>query len=325
MFQGIKNGTELIKESIRALKKYPTLLIPLLIIWAIFTPIAIHSKYFVDWDAYSTSTICLVVFAQILLFSLLYSWSAFMQLEYIRQIEMDEDLRTGKAFSISFTNTLIALPIVMLWAVIWFILTILEALFNRKKSSSDEDFNAENVAKTIAGYNQFSLSGAFFEAVKKGVRMLVFLIFPAIAWEKRGTFDAIKKGLGVANTHKTEFATGFVLTELAAMVVFLPPTILFFVTAKLEITLPDIIWLLVILYCAFAWSFSLFLEQMFVAELYLWHIMWEKAVDKAIKNGEPEPILSDVKRPSLMDNVTDLFATNVPGITYKSIQTRRRR
>jgi hypothetical protein len=49
------------------------------------------------------------------------------------------------------------------------------------------------------------------------------------------------------------------------------------------------------------------LEQMFAAELYAWHLVWEDARAKAGTNGAPAPsVLQDIKRPSLVDGVPDL-------------------
>ena len=139
--------------------------------------------------------------------------------------------------------------------------------------------------------------------------MIAFLIYPAIVWEKKGFFKSIKKGLAVAKAHKAEFITGFILTDLAALVVFLPPSILFILSGKFHIEFPDWVWLTTIIYCGFAWSFSMFLEQMFTAELYLWHLLWENESSIAKNNGDELPKLEDVRRPSIMDNVPDMVYT----------------
>jgi len=314
MYQGIKNGSELIKESFRAIGKYPRMLIPLLLCWLIYAPILVAFKFHIPWDIYTNGECALIVFFAILLLSLIFSWSAFMLLEFIRQIETNEQPSLISAFFKSIGNTIIALPIVIGWAVIWFILSVLEAIFSRRSEDDDDDgeeYNAENVAKTVAGFEEFSLSGAFFDAVKKGVRMLAFLIYPAIAWEKFSSLKSVKKGFVVAKSHKTEFVAGFLLTELAAILVFIPPAILFYISSKFDVSFPEMVWFITILYCAFAWSFTLFLEQMFAAELYLWHLIWEKEVEDAKLKGKPTPKLQDVKRPSVMDNVADFGLTKI--------------
>ncbi len=148
----------------------------------------------------------------------------------------------------------------------------------------------------------------FFEALEKGIRMVVFLILPAIAWENLGFVDSVKKGIAVFRIHLSEFVTGFVLTEVASIIVFLPPTLMFIASEKMGMVFSDSAWLMAIIYMAFAWSFSIYLEQMFSAELYLWHLNWEKQIEKDRRLGRPLSNLRDVKMPSLLDDVPDLLA-----------------
>ena len=308
MFQGIKNGTGLIKESIKTFGKYPSLIIPLLVCWAIYAPMIVHLKFFFPWDNYSTGQQLAVVFFVILIFSFILSISCLILLELIQQIETGENLNIFTATFSSIPNIVKSLPVTVAWAVIWFVISVIEMLLRRRSDDDDEDmdFNAENAAKTVAGFEEFSLSAAFFEALRKGVRMIAFLIYPAIAWEKNGFSKSVIKGLAVAKTHKTEFIAGFVLTDLAAALVFLPPAILFILSGKFDVEFPDGVWFITIIYCGFAWSFSMFLEQMFTAELYLWHLLWEKDCELAKNNGNELPKLEEVKRPSIMDSTPDL-------------------
>ena len=53
------------------------------------------------------------------------------------------------------------------------------------------------------------------------------------------------------------------------------------------------------LYIGCAWSYSIYLEQMFMAELYLWHLKWERSG----KAGSIEQI----PPPQLLDNVHELL------------------
>jgi hypothetical protein len=229
-------------------------------------------------------------------------------LELVEQIETGQSPNIFTATFSSITNIIKSLPITIIWAAIWFVITVVEMLLRRSHSDDvgDKDFNAENVAKTVAGFEKFSLSAAFFDALRKGVRMIAFLIYPAIAWENSSVLKSVKKGLAVARTHKTEFVAGFILTELAAFIVFLPPAVLFILSGKFDVEFPEWIWFTTIIYCGFAWSFSIFLEQMFTAELYLWHLLWEKDCSIARSNGDEIPKLQDVKRPSILDSIPDL-------------------
>jgi len=136
--------------------------------------------------------------------------------------------------------------------------------------------------------------------------MIMFLILPAIAWENLGFWKSVKKGLATFKAYLSEFVTGFVLTEVAAIIIFLPPAILFSISGELDVSLPDPVWIATIIYIAFAWSYSIYLEQMFTAELYLWNLKWEKEVAKAQKENRPIPSMREVSRPSVLDEVHEL-------------------
>jgi hypothetical protein len=132
----------------------------------------------------------------------------------------------------------------------------------------------------------------------------MFLILPAIAWDHLGFYTAIKKGLAITKAHIGEFTAGFLMTELAAAIIFLPPGLLFLITDNFRITLPESVWVMTMIYAAFAWSFSIYLEQMFSAELYLWNKRWEAAVMQAQQQGITPPDFKDIPQPSLLEGTS---------------------
>jgi hypothetical protein len=248
----------------------------------------------------------MIVLGTIAAFSMIIGVSCLVLLELIEQIENDQSVSVLRAFWHVLKNDFLrALPILLVWAVLWFILHVIQAIF-RRRNSSDEDFTAENAARTLAGIDsKFSLSGAFFESLKKGLRMVVFLILPAVAWEELSPISATKKGLSILKSHISEFAAGFVLSEAVSVFAFLPAFIVFFVTDKFNLTLPDGVWFGIIIYCALAWSFSFYIEQMFAAELYLWHLKWIKASENAKENKKSIPSFYRIKPPSILDDVPE--------------------
>jgi hypothetical protein len=307
MFAGIKNGAELTKGTIRAFGKHPQLIFPLLGCWLIYAPSIVYSKFFFPWGECTLPQQFLFAFFHIFLFSFVLSFSCLILLEIIRQIETTEDLDLWAATAVATKTIFKALPVVFLWAILWFLISLIEAILSRKGSDDDDDleFTPENVATELGGgFEGFSISRAFFEALRKGVRMIVFLIYPALSWEKASAGKAIKKGLGIAKLHKVEFATGFLLTELAGIIVFLPPFLLFLWARFTEF--PDWVWFVAILYIGLAWSFSMLLEQLFAAELYLWHLLWKKDCAEALTKGLDEPKFSDTNRPSILNDIPEL-------------------
>lgn len=270
MFQGIRNGWDLIKESIRVFNHHPKFLVPLLITWLIYAPIILYLKYRFNWDVYTGVQILYIVFGIIFFFAFLFSFSCSMLLELIQQLENGQKMNLVKSFVHTLRyNILKIIPLVFVWTIIWFILTIIQALLSKKKKGRNkkESFTAENAAETLAGFQKLSFSQAFFKALEKGIRMIIFLILPAIAWENLSFWKSVKKGLAIFRAHLSEFVTGFVLTDMVVIIIFLPPAILFCISDVLEVSFPDPVWIATIIYIAFAWSYSIYLEQMFTAEL----------------------------------------------------------
>ncbi|GAA4502312.1 hypothetical protein [Pseudaeromonas paramecii] len=307
MFAGIVSGSGLLRRAAFALIKHPLLLVPLLFCWLSCAPVIIYLQFYFDWHRYSQGQQWLVAFLAILFFSLMLSFASLILLELIRQIEAGERPRLAMAVGKALPCLLEALPITVVWALIWFIIMLLSCLFHRRDADSEDGVvNAEAIAESLAGYETASVSVSFFAALNKGVRMVVFLIFVAMSWEHSDVSRAVRRGLAVARTHDKAFVVGFLLTELTAILLFIPPSILFVVHHKVGLELPDWVWLLTILYCAVAWSLSMFLEQLFTAELYLWHLMWEEACTQAALDDQPAPALSEVRRPSILDDIADL-------------------
>jgi len=309
MFKGIRTASELFKQSLVVLGKRPSLIVPLLMCWVLYAPIVLYFEFFFDWDKYPLSSRLLIVLAIITVLSLIIGLSCLVLLELIEQIESGEDVSVLNAFwQIMRGGFIRALPVLLGWAVLWFVILVIQALLPRRKSGGHaEDYSARNAARTLAGLDSsWSLSDVFFETLKKGLRMVVFLILPGIAWEEMSPISAAKKGLSILGAHITEFASGFVLSEAASVFAFLPAAILFFATDNLDVVLPDGVWFGVIVYSALAWSFSLYIEQMFAAELYLWHLKWVEASEIATKNQKSPPDFSGINPPSILDDVPEL-------------------
>jgi hypothetical protein len=186
MFKNLYRGWLVVRESILVFNRYPKFILPLLVVWIIYATIVLYLEYWFNWDAFTFSQVYLIIFGVIFIFAFLLSLSCSVLLELMQQLESGQQISFAEAFKITLTRNMIKiLPIVLIWTVIWFILTVIQALLSKDKREKDS-FSAENAAKTLANYNSISFSRAFFEALEKGVRMVVFLILPAIAWENMG-------------------------------------------------------------------------------------------------------------------------------------------
>ena len=132
---------------------------------------------------------------------------------------------------------------------------------------------------------------------EKLVRMSVFLSLPAIAWENKGSFSSLKKAVVVIKKHPVQFLSSYALTGIAAALLTIP-LIPVAIAAKADIPIPQIVWLGVIIYSGLTWALGVYLEQMSVGLLYLWHYKWEKA------GGEGD--LTNITKPDLLDDIHEL-------------------
>jgi hypothetical protein len=307
---GVKTGFELVGDSFRVFWRYPRLVVPLLVTWVGIALLTIWMRFF--RPELGLQPLLVLAFGVIFLQAFLLAVSCSLLLEMVEQVERGTSPSLGQALADTVNENLLSmLPLILVWSVIWFLLSVVEAIFE-DDSRSDENYSAENAARALSGGNS-SLLGLGIDALKKGVRMLVFLVLPAIAWEDRGFTDAVRRGYEVFRDNIAAVATGFSLTYLVAGVLFLPVSIVLEAANEGLISLSATQWYLVIGYIGAAWSFSIYLEQMFVADLFLWHKEWEQAVDAARRAGGDRPSMRDVPRPTLLDDVASLEERKLPG------------
>jgi hypothetical protein len=309
-------GWGLIVHSLNVFKSYPSFLLPLLAVWAAYVPSILYLRYGYRWDAHGLTQNLAIAFLFIFALSFLILMSCAVVLDMIRQIETGEP-SLSRAVRKAFGQDIFkVLPLAFVWAIVWFLLTLIEAIFSKKDHDDNETLTAQHAAETIANYRDFSFSSAFIEALQKGVRMVVFLIMPAIVWENLPFYDATKKGLAVLRAHVSDFGAGYALTYAAAAVVFLPPAIILELGTGRHgnpplVHFPSSVWVGTIIYIGMAWSFTIYLEQMFMAQLYLWHMKWEESVSQAKLSHQPLPNFSDVARPELLAKTPGLFAPSM--------------
>jgi len=172
--QQLKDGWELVRESIKVFNKHPKFIIPLLVVWTIYAPIVLYLNYWFDPSLYTSNQILLIVFGVVFVFAFLLSFSCSMLLELIQQLESGSKLSVIESFRYTVLhNTVKMLPLILVWAIIWFILLIAQACLPRRDNNK-ESFSAESAAKTLAGYQNLSLSKEFLEMLKKACAWLCF-------------------------------------------------------------------------------------------------------------------------------------------------------
>lgn len=311
----LRKGWKLVAHALAVFGAYPVFLLPLLAVWVAYAAGVLYLSYSFDWSAYGVRADIGILFAFLFLLSFLILMAFAAVLEMIRQVEGGRPSLIRAIAAVFGRDLISVIPLALVWAVIWLVLTLLEVALSSKNKESDSDraMSAQQAAETLANFHSFSFSEAFISALEKGVRMVMFLILPAIAWEHLGFFKGTKKGLAVLRAHLKLFASGYALTYAAAMLVFMPAAVVMAIGTGHHghppiVHFPSYVWVATIIYMGCAWSLTLYLEQMFMAQLYLWHMAWQKAVDQAAAAGQVTPSFDSIPQPELLSKTPGLFA-----------------
>jgi len=309
LHDGFVAGSRLTKEAVAVLFHHPSLLIPLLSVWVLSSILLLYAVYFFIWEAYSVGTQAMVMFLVVYIMSALLLTATAIQVVVIEQIETSQRASFGRAVGLVVTRyALTVLLLSVFYAIIWGLLVMLQSLFSRRRSSAADDLSFRTAYGTISGLGRSSsVSGSMLEVMKKGTRFLFFLIIPAIVWENRRIVKAVTRAFSVLDKRVVELASAFLFSEFVAVVLFLPPAILWIAQETEVLRVSTTGWMVLLVYEGLVWSFVVYVEQMFLANLFLWHKKWEVVQQQAIEKGTAIPALLDVPQPSLLDEVPDLL------------------
>jgi len=296
-------------DTFKIFSKYPVLALPLLICWIVCVYMTVYFHFDFNTEGLTCQMVLGLLFLIILAYCILFSVGSFIMLEMIEHIETGNKPNFFKAWVDTFSKNFIkAFPIMLVWAFVWFVIEIIEALIRRKNKNDNEgsrEKSYKNIAKSISGYQELSLGTLTFDLIKSGVRMIVFFIYPAIAWENETTLNAVKKGFACIKNNALNFATSFFTIEIVIYLILLPAGLMIWSAEELNINYSELAWKLLIIYVACAFTYYLYLQQMMAAILYMWNMKWAKECFYARKDGLPEPKITDVKKPDLLDNIQD--------------------
>jgi len=310
-----KDPKAIIVYTLNAIKKWPILITPLIFCWSVYLLLILKYENYTRWNSLEIEEMLLYSAVYISILSFVLSFSCLWLLELIQQIETKGKVNIFKAlYEMTLRDVPRAFPIMLLWAFLWVFFYIVSLILSRFRSRHEDDqpYMIRKAANSLMGRDIFSLSGIFFRILQKALRMIVFLIFPAVAWENMNPNKAILRGAMLLKGNLGKFVTGYILTDLAALIVYFPAGVLLLINQKLNIPFPEWLWIGIFVYVAFAWSLSMLLEQLYTAELFIWNCKWEKARSavKKTKGKRPKlPALEDIRPPSLLNNINDLEHT----------------
>lgn len=305
---GFGARVRLVTRAVEVLLAYPVFLGPLILCWFCIAFIYTFVFYLYPWQAWPGNYRLLIAFGVALGAGLVITTASHVSLELIEQVEEGRPISFWRAsLSALGPNLFRSLPIVFVWATLWSFLIAINLVLGEDDDGGSDGASMLRAMRTVAGdLRSFSLSRAYFQALNKTLRMTIFLILPCIAWEGRGPIRAAQKGLAALRLHAHQFAVGVFSSELLLGLLILPAMILFSFAREFESNLSIAPTAAATAYITFAWTFVVYVEQMFAAELYLWHLRWASAREQANEGQDRSPGLDDVLRPSLLDNIPEL-------------------
>lgn len=311
LLSGFGDGWNLLKKSLRVIKKYPSFLVPLFFSWGIIASVVLYVRWYFSFPN-SIPLIILYLYLFVFVMALSISFGNIMMLEFVQQIETGKKISFGKAFKESVSKDFIKMvPIAIIWGIIWTVIVILEAVASKAGGRSEP--SARDAARTLGGmeggpFSWFKLSLSMF---RKLVRMTIFLTLPSIAWEDKGPISSFKRGAEIIKKHAAQFLGSYTMTLFAGMIMALP-LVPVFVLDDMGYTFPAIFWTWVIIYEAIIWTLNIYFEQMSTGLLYLWHLKWV--------NSGGEGDIDSVPKPSLLDKVHELKEERIPPDLEKWIE-----
>lgn len=308
MWQEIRNAIVTLKQCLHTLVRYPVFLVPIAGVWVLYATVLTYFKFVFPWGQFDQRAVLVITAGIFLLKSSILALACLILLELIQQIESKGQINLRRAARAALGWNLVrTLPIIFVWTLLWFVMMLGQPLL----SLTQRSLWGNGLGETKRAIGEIGTSVSVVKLLEKGMRMLVFLILPAIAWENQWPWSATKRGMSAISLHLTPFAAAFVLSDLVTYLILAPVVFLFSVKDFIGLHLQNGIWFWLLVYMALGWSFTLFIEQWLAAELYLWHMKWQKACQIARMNQQAIPQLSDIQPPSILDDVSELLAGTV--------------
>ncbi len=298
MFKWLKRSWSLAEYSLAVFKRYPILFLPLLGVWLMYALIMVYFKDFFNWSDVSRQYFPWAIFYILFFVSLFILLSYSFLLEFIQQIESGQEPKITNVALLTYTKNFLGIFfLAFIWTLLYILLTAIElVLFFLAGSKRSKNKNA---IKTSISYQFQGNIILLFSFIQKGLRMLIFLIMPAIVWEDKSVFESFRRGKHVFEESINEFAANFLITDIIFIFIILP-VIMVFITGGYVGMSPDLKNAIVFL-VGFVWLYSLYLEQFFSAELFLWNIKREKEERFGKKVS-----LSKIPRPSLLNGIPEM-------------------
>jgi hypothetical protein len=276
----ISLALKIVKGSLRLLKHYPIIILPLMPIFAMVVGVLITLTF--------TSKFLLAVLAVwSVAFALMFSFAISSQMLF--QIHQGNSPSISSAFSAP--STLRMIPRVLLLSSIWyllvFFLVIIESIIRGLLGRL-----SENLADAVIGF--------FFGTIADALRMSGFMLIAIMTFEDVSLEKAFTELKRILRDSPIVALGGLALTKIVSLLIGL---VFYVLPSDLAQTLPGIlVWLVLLTISGIGWVLTIYLEQLFVAGLYLYNAQPESPLvriilDDFIDHELPLPTLPEVTQP----------------------------
>lgn len=292
----IQSGWSVFKRTLKLILSKPYLLLPMFFAWLVYLMVGFWFFSTYNIETMETLQLLLLIFGFTFLSTFTIGIASLFILEMIEQLESRGKINPFKAlFDMLSKDLWRALPLIILWSLIDFVLVLIIGFL-------DAGRKRKNRPRRPKGPIQRAV-----EAFRDFVRMGSMMIFTVIAWENLGPKQSFDKGYRVFKHRFSELLVGWGLNKVTGFLLGIP-IILVFLALQAHLLPLRPTFLGLIIYLSIIWSLRKLIEQLFVSELYLWYLHYEKAINQAHLSGQTPPAsMQDVKRPFFTDNNLDLL------------------
>jgi hypothetical protein len=214
-----------------------------------------------------------------------------IMLELVQEIETEGKISSFKVIKEIFTIDIIkAIPLCAILALVWWLIFLI-ILGRKKRGRTEHRRDTKDLINTTITSDMGIFSKAYhiYIMIKEAATAVIFMALPAIAWENKGPYSAFSRSVEIIKKHPVQFLTTASIgpITLAAMFLVMLPLA---AIGSVSFTAMSITFVIAE---ALIWMTGMYLEQMSIALLYLWHLKWAK------QGGVGT--LSSVKRPDILD------------------------
>lgn len=133
------------------------------------------------------------------------------------------------------------------------------------------------------------------------LRLTFMSVMVAISRDRTGPIASTRTGVAFFFDHLGKFMTKVFVLFVSSIIMLLPAILILYIGEQLGITLFAVIFVAVLF--AMTWVFSALVENMYVAQIYLWANRWNQEREKALKNNQNVTKLEEKERPIMLKNV----------------------